>query len=419
MIPKSKGRPKGRGRPRPATSHRPVRELTQVDHVIRDAPDVATGSLIEAQLVASAWLGQAWMQREMGDRDAEAAFVRALVSKARRGGKPAAYLALHALATVPGEDWSAEVAEALDDAPTDLDLPGWATSGRHGDRTPEQPVRAQLWSDPWGSVRTYLLRYAEPIDHTVLVHLATVGGVYVQGIDVGTSGGHEPEETFGSLTLQGDLDIEEALGVVAEALRDTDMYWPPQDDLDYTLTRAFAYWRTRGHLRERDWEPVPDNERRGLIDDFAAEHGTELGLDAETVEVLADTFVDFGDGYLHDGVLAWSPGEVERFLLDWAQRKVVLEPEWVQAMPQVLRAWVAFALRRRGLAEEHIQPVLEAVDAHAATYLERVGTAPKGPAAELTARALAQGVDLQDQNALARLVGEYNAEQNARRLLGD
>lgn len=389
-----------------------------MDFVIRQAPDLATQGLVEAQLLASAWLGQAWAKREMGDRGVETDFVRELVAKARRGGNPAAYLALHALATIPGEDWGAEVSTALDDAPPDLELPGWATGHMDPtDRTPEQPVRAQLWSDPWGSIRTYLIRYSEPVEHMMLVHVSTVGGVYVAGIEVGTSDGEDPEETIGPMTLQGDIDVAEALDFVAEALVATDMYWPPQEDPDYTLTRAFAHWRTRGHLVDPDWEPLPDDQRRQLIDDFAAESRGELGLDEETVEVLADTFIDFGDGYLHDGVLAWSPGEVERFLLDWAPRKVILQPEWVQALPRVLRAWVGFALRRRALAEEHLAPVQAAVDEHAATYLEEVGTAPRGPAAELMARALAQGVDLQDQDALDRLVGEYNAEQNARRLM--
>ncbi|MGL4175157.1 MAG: hypothetical protein ACRCSN_03690, partial [Dermatophilaceae bacterium] len=164
----------------------------------------------------------------------------------------------------------------------------------------------------------------------------------------------------------------------------------------------------------------PDDARRHLLDAFAAAHGAELGLDASIVEVLADTFVDFGDGYLDGGVLAWSPGEVERFLTDWAQRKVLLEDEVAAELPRVLRAWVGFALRRAGLAPEHIGPVVEAVDEFERDYLDgvaegRSGTA--GVAAELMAYLAERGVDLDDSGAVAQGVSAFNAERNARSLL--
>ena len=76
MSPKSKGRPPGRGRHRPSPS-RPARQLTQLDHVLRDTLTLAQRGRTEAQLVASAWLGQAWTARQMGDRGAERELVTA------------------------------------------------------------------------------------------------------------------------------------------------------------------------------------------------------------------------------------------------------------------------------------------------------------------------------------------------------
>ena len=216
--------------------------------------------------------------------------------------------------------------------------------------------------------------------------------------------------------LVGDVDRDEALAAVADALWQTDMYWPPNEDPDYVAWRALVQWRTSGRRVERDWEPLPDTERRALLDDFAAAHGESLGLDPGVVEVLADTFVDFGDAYVSQGVLGWSPGEVEVFMLDWVHRKVLLDAEAMEALPDVLAAWVAFALRRRGLSEEAVAPVVEAVEGLRDEYVEAAGDAG-GPAAQVMSRLLAAGVDLDDRVAVADAVSAYNAEQLARRVV--
>jgi hypothetical protein len=410
MSPKSHGRPKGRGR-NPARRRPPVRELTELDHLLHEASGLRDGNLLEAETVASAWLGSAWQKRTLGQRDAEADLVRAAVAATRGSRADVAYLALHALATIPHEAWRDDVAAALEAAPSDA-APAWAVDPRT--RVPEVPYRAQRWSDPWGSNLIHLVRFTDPIEHSLIVNETTVGGRYVQVIEVGVQGA-EPDPVIGNLSV-AEVDPGDALTDIADALWQTDMYWPPQDDPDYTLTRALAHWRTRGHRRDVEWEPLPDDERRRLIDDFAAEQAVEV--DPGVVEVLADTFIDFGDGYLHGGVLAWNPGEVERFMLDWVHRKVLLEPECIDALPAVLAAWVRFALRRRGLAVEHIAPVVDAVaEAEDEFHALSADGSAGGPAKEILTRVLAEGIDVNDREAVDRVIGAYNAEQNARRLL--
>ena len=410
MSPKSRGRPKGRGQP-PARRRPPVRQLTELDHLLHEAPGLRDCTLLEAQAIASAWLGSAWQKRTLGPLDAEADLVRAVVAATRGSRADAAYLALHALATLPDDAWRDDVAAALDAAPPNA-APAWAADSRT--RIPEAPYRARRWSDPWGSDLIHLVRFTEPIEHSLIVHETTVGGRYVHVIEVGVQAA-EPDPVIGDLTSV-EVDPGDALADIADALWQTDMYWPPQDDPDYTLTRALAHWRTRRHRRDVEWEPLPDDERRRLLGDFAAEHATSI--DPGIVEVLADTFIDFGDGYLHGGVLAWSPGEVARFMLDWVHRKVSLEPECIDALPTVLAAWVRFALGRRGLAVEHITPVVDAVAAAQDEFhdLSTDGSAA-GPAKEILARILAEGIDLHDREAVDRVIGAYNAEQNARNLL--
>jgi hypothetical protein len=96
----------------------------------------------------------------------------------------------------------------------------------------------------------------------------------------------------------------------------------------------------------------------------------------------------------------------------------LLEPECIDELPAALAAWVRFALRRRGLSPEHIAPVVDAV-AEAEDEFHALGAdgSAGGPAREILTRVLAEGVDLHDRDAVDRVIGAYNAEQNARRLL--
>ncbi len=381
---------------------------------MREAPSLYDGDLLAAQVAASEWLGRAWGGRGMADGEPETELVRRVAAAVRGPRSAAAVAALHALATVQDAAWIEDVVAALSGVPA-ARSPAWAVDPET--HRPPRPVGAQLWSDPWGENRVHLLRFAEPVRHTLFVAESTVGGRYVQVVDVGVEDLSRPLRPGDDDELDVvDVDPADALAEVADALWQTDLYWPPQNAEDYTTFRAYAHWLTRGHRRETDWEPLPDDERERLLDEFAAEH--RLDLDADVVRVLADTFIDFGDGYLRGGVLAWNPGEVGHFLLDWIHRKVILEPEVQPHVPDALRAWVSFALTRRGLAPEHIAPVVDAVteleDDYAAASTD---STLHGPAKEITARLLAAGLDLTDADAVDRAIREYNAEQVARRML--
>lgn len=379
--------------------------------MLREIRQDPPGTRLRAQEAASALLGAAWAERSMGQRDAEEELVRRLVREAASHQKPTASLALHCLATMP-DTWGPLVAEALA-GDAGRTAPPWSDGTLAV--APEEPARVEEWSDPWGSSRVFVLHYVEPEPHLLAVAITTPGGVLVETIALAGPGA-DPSEGFDVGDLVGDVDPSAALATIADALWQTDMYWPPSDDPGYVTGRALLHWRTSRHRAEHDWQPVPDAERRALLDDFAREHGAELGLDASIVEVLTDTFVDFGDGYIAGGVLAWSPGHVEVFMLEWVHRKVVMDDEAMEALPTVLKAWVRFALGRRGLVDEDIEPVVDAVEQLRDDYTEARSDAG-GPAAQLMSRLMAAGVDLHDSDAVAQAVSSYNAEQIARRAL--
>ena len=83
---------------------------------------------------------------------------------------------------------------------------------------------------------------------------------------------------------------------------------------------------------------------------------------------LAELLLDYGEGYIGAGHLCWSPGEVMVLLTDWLPRKSILDADQRAALPDVLRAWLRFALAQRDISPEWISPVIDAVDTYLAVF---------------------------------------------------
>jgi hypothetical protein len=410
MSPKSRGRPKGRGRPikkrhlattRPLTLHERVMIEAAV-YLGHDAPRVT------AETAASQWLGEAWVSADMGERHAERDLVEALVGELSGPRDNAAYLALVALATIAEPDERDRIQEHVASSGLRL-IPLWSGEDK------AQPQSAWRASDVYGSVISIFVAYGGQEPHELAVNLRTIGGLWVEHISLLEPGSHDFEGVTGTGTAAVEITPEQALSEIAEALMVTDLYWPRQSDPGYTEMRAVAHARSRSFAVRSDRQPISDDERHDLIESFVSEN--DVVAPEDVLRVLADTFIDFGDGYLPGGVLAWSPGEVERFLTDWVVRKVILDAEDRAALPAALRAWLVFALRRRGLQEQDIAPVIAAVEELADEFLDAFDDESAwGTGKQVMTALLERGVDLPDKDAVAAAVRAYNAEQLARRL---
>lgn len=418
MSPKSRGRPKGRGRqPARRTHDAPRRVASAIDRLrdealdaTLDLPDGQLGQL-SAQIVAAACLGPTRAALGLAERDPGGALVRAVAAATHGRRSREAHRALHILATVPEDSWRDEIAAALAGCPADQ-VPPWAVDPT--DIEPEVPITARTWSDPWDEQRIYLLGYDDPIPHSVRVGENRVAGRLITSVDVGERV-DDLEDSRGWRSRP--TTVDEALADIADALAMTQLYWPPVDEPSYVDLGALVRWRTRGRARTKDWKTIPDGERSELLESFvAANAGSGDESEQGTYRVLGDTFLQFGEGYLTE-VLAWGPGAVETFMLDWVHRKVLLEPEVNDALPEVLRAWVRFVLARRGCPKADVAPVLRAVRECEDGYRERLGDAG-GPAKQVLSRLLADGTDLHDRGAVQAALASYNAEQLARRAPG-
>jgi len=340
-------------------------------------------------------------------------FVRALEGL----GSTGALATLRALGAVGAESYAGMAREAAD---------------RLGEAGVEEP----LWSAALGQARPRdaLLMYDEVFDDgvSVIVEFEVPGAEpHTLGIYIDHNLGGLVKDVFlaaplteirRQLAANGDegpalreLDLADARARVERALDMLDRTLDPPVDEDVRSLRALiaARMRTLPASGSAPAEPqeVEQEKCERLLADFlgSSEGGGWRGdEDAEEVAIAA---IDFGAGYNHGGPLRWSPVVVELFMTGWLPRKIAREPEFFQRVPQVLRDWVTYAGRCRGVPETPLRETAAAVDRYREEMLEAVvDPAAWGPAKALVMEAQRAGVDLSDPGALEEFVGRWDDE---------
>jgi hypothetical protein len=160
-------------------------------------------------------------------------------------------------------------------------------------------------------------------------------------------------------------------------------------------------------------ETPTDEEREAITAQFLA---TGSAAGNGEADMIVSHCLDYVCDYLGEDPFRWSPIVVEQFLMDYLPRKVSLNLRAVAQLPPVLRAWVRFALTKRGLEERWIVETEHAVDQFAAEFRRAMTDADEfGPAKLLANAMLADGVDPLDQASVDRWVDAFNARPIAER----
>jgi hypothetical protein len=381
---------------------------------IRDARQITAGvDSLSAETWASGALGSAWQAAGILDRDPEATFCRDVARRAAGQPSPEALAAVAALRRLVGAAERQELDEAFDVLSRTQPRPDWI-----GD-SPPAPTAGWRALDPWGSRSVLFVEYADPRPYTLMAGILEATGSTVQTLQLVRAGMAEtwPSESGIDVPMAAvPVPAGEVLGELAVALERTDRTIPRPDDERFVALRALAWSRCRAYrAAEGTWEDMPAEERERLVTAYLAESGQP---DTDTTRYLVGLFLDYGVNYITTDALAWSPDRVLLFLTDWLPRKAMLDADDRRELPEALRHWVRFALRRRGVEERWIEPVAAAVDEHLAEFDEAFGDpAAWGPAKALAAELERRGVDLADRTATEEAISALNAENLARRLI--
>jgi hypothetical protein len=243
-----------------------VRQLRLSDRVLRDSAELPRwGDVLAVEQWASGWLGRAWRDARLGDRDALHRLCLEVAGRASSRPSPAGLAAVAALRRVaPASvhallDGTIKLLAESQPSPPWRETPGFTA------------VRAWRAVDVRDSERVLFVEYAAPDDastaHTLTAEVVTVSGRMIDRLALLRAGAAESWEELREpgeppMPLTG-APVEDVLAEMADVLRDTDMIWPRPDDEGFVELRSLAWTRCAPY--QPDWpeiEPLPSAERQ-------------------------------------------------------------------------------------------------------------------------------------------------------------
>jgi len=274
-----------------------------------------------------------------------------------------------------------------------------------------RPTGAHAFGDQHGNQITYLasFAYTEPAaggpDHVVAALVDHELG-YVKDLFLAAPAGALLAQLEAAAATDPDVrmvevDPGELRGAVERYLDVTDGLPALPEARSLTSDRALAGHRLR-------LLPVPAEEPPLTVADFqAAPEAARLqGADDESLVFALKLIAGFGP----DDPLRWNPTSVENFLLDWLPARALLDRADIELIPSALSAWVRWAGRMSGLPPRAVAQNVAAVATHRAEFARRARSGShRSEAARATAALLAEGVDLNDERAVADWLADYNA----------
>ncbi len=386
---------------------------TQEDRLLIDMARLAAKDVVDVDdaLEAQAWASDmisTWHGQGIPGADVDALFLPGFVRAAEALGTAPALAVLRALGAVAAPRHAAAAQAAAGRlAAAGLPEPAWAD-----ELVPPKPTGALLvHEEAFDDGVSVVVEFGS---HTLGVYVDhNLGGLVKDVFLAGSLAEVRESFTTPHVSLR-ELDVAEARARIEAALYELDHTLDAPVSEDVGSLRALVDARMRllpsGFDLPDPYRDVPPEERQALLDAFlASPEGTRWQGD-EVAEDVAALAIVFGADYNHGGPLRWSPVVVELFMLDWLARKVTREAGLFERVPDVLRDWVRYAGRRRGVPEEMLR---EAVGAVAGFEREMLATvddpAAWGPAKAFAAAALGAGVDLTDGEQVEAFISRYNA----------
>jgi hypothetical protein len=422
VMPKSKPR-KRKGRP---TSKKPGLRVQRPPSLEPRLPPLDSlikpvlrggGELLELDdpLVAEGWASQllgVWFKVPIPPLDRfefEKQIRVEAVEAAERVGSPETLAVLRALAAMspdPIAPMANEAAQRI--AARGVPDPSWVAELGHAEFL-------DVWrlDDPYGDQDGYYFTFCHPgrEPHMLMALIdKNIGGI-VKDASCGTPLGDIRAKAAALPEIRtADAEPGPAAAAIICAIEIGDQY------LDNDWTDGFKKVRALllARMSAMDPPPLPDPdeplngaERQVLVKEFVA--SSDLP-DHELARSLASTFIDYACDYTPDSdPLRWSPIAIECFLLGWLPRKVILDVGEIRAVPAVLKAWVQFALERRGLPDRLIEIATASVDPLMKEF-RRAATDQSsfGPGKAIANAMMSDGIDMRDQAAVDRWITDFN-----------
>ena len=133
-------------------------------------------------------------------------------------------------------------------------------------------------------------------------------------------------------------------------------------------------------------------------------------------DFVASSMLEWKGGY-DDGRLGrWTQGDLREYLLDYFPRKVSVDEETLDAVPECVCAFLGFLDARGSLSGEPLEQLMEACETLREEFRERARDSSEwGPAKAMVMQMLAEGVDPGAPGALDAWTTDFNARPREER----
>ncbi|GAA0576882.1 hypothetical protein HPO96_15095 [Kribbella sandramycini] len=244
---------------------------------------------------------------------------------------------------------------------TEGEVPDWVTRIA-GFRLTSAIVSEDITGDGLSVVLDY---DDEQHPHTVVVFIDNNIGAIVKDVFVGPPVDRvlDAYQRGGRVTIRT-VRPATAAGIILQALGETNDYDEPPVSEDFEFFSALLVNRLT-QLPERPVRPpirplLSPRQRDQLVDEFL-ESTFAAGLSADAADIVR-LWVDHAVDHTVGGPLRVSAVLAELFLAHWLPRKILADSTYFDAVPSVVKAWLAYAGDRTQLALDVIDEAVDAVD---------------------------------------------------------
>ena len=387
---------------------------TPYEAVLKAARDVdKLECALDAEMLGTALLGSVYAIAEEDRAGAVRTFVEGFLTATSRRRAAAATTIRTVFATlVPDAPGAAAVKPGAQ-------APSW--SGQLGR---VRPTGTYAYGDVYGDQTSYLATFAYEDgteggpEHAVVAlvdhNIGITKDVFVGGPAERILGQVRKMCAADGLTWFREEDPRKLRGEVAKHLRITDELGDLPGEGSLATDRALVGARLALlpapalAVVPDEPEPLGDEERGALIRAFlSAPEATRFDLDSVpeadlgSLHFCLSLVLDHAASLPDADPMRWSPIVVELFLLDWVHRRAVLDMDDAALLPRVVRGWAAYASRLRGLPAEAASATDQAVEDTVPEFVRLYTTGERrSPATAAVAQLIAEGVDLNDPEAL-------------------
>lgn len=324
--------------------------------------DVAAGERVVSRLFGVVWAAQDVPK----DGSTEEAFGLGLVEQARAHPRPSSLALLATIAVVAP---IREVREAAAAGRTDLER-----AGIHPSTVDSSEPTGRCWAyeDAFGDLVTVMSEYETPTGATYAVAVrvdramfSTATDVWItEDVDAAIRDLHNAGEASELMFTLRLVDPAWARAYLERAFARTDLVPRLQLGSEFADLRALALARLRllpddpTALPPEPRSPAPE-ERQALVDEFLRDVGS--ASETEGTAAVANLIVEYSCQYDPEDVTRVSPAKWEIFLNDWLPARMPPNPAR-NAIPDVVRAWSAWAANRRHLTGATGEELTRSVD---------------------------------------------------------